>query len=316
MTDDVYIGLDLGGTRIRAARFNADLEMQQRTETLTLDKEGRDAVIGRMIEQTRAVWPTDGAQVAGIGISAPGPINPKEGIVTTPPNLAGWRHVRLRDIFQERLGVPTYLGNDANLAALAEQTMGAARGYRDVLFLTISTGIGGGVLIDGKLLIGSEGIGAECGHIIMVVEEDRVSSLEKEAAGPGIARQARAAIEKGEKSKILELAQGSLERINARIVGEAAKAGDPLALRIITRAGKIVGLGIVTFLHIFNPQIVVIGGGVAEGTGDLLFNPLWQAVRQYSLDAAYWDHLVITPAKLGENVSLIGAAALALKKGG
>jgi glucokinase len=315
MANEVYIGVDLGGTRVRAARFSADLDMQKRTETLTASTAGRDAVIERMIELTRAVWPTDGSPVAGIGISAPGPINPWTGVIVTPPNLPGWRNVPLRDIFQEKFAVPTYLGNDANLAALAEQTMGAARGYKDVIFLTISTGIGGGVLIDGKLLIGSDGIGAECGHIIMIVEEDRVSSLEKEAAGPAIARQAREAITKGEESSILELAKGSSEAINARIVGDAAKAGDALARRIIVRAGKIIGLGIVTFLHIFNPQIVVVGGGVAEGTGDLLFNPLWQAVRQYSLDPAYWDHLVITPAKLGENVSLIGAAALAMHKG-
>ena len=316
MPNEVYIGIDLGGTRIRAARFTSGLEMQSRSETLTRGEEGKDAVIGRMVEQARAVWPTDGAQVAGIGISAPGPVNPHKGVIVKPPNLAGWYNVPLPQIIEERTGVPAYLGNDANLAALAETKMGAARGYKDVIFLTISTGIGGGVLVDGKLLIGSEGLAAECGHIILIVEDDRVSSLEKEAAGPAIARHARAAIEKGAQSIILERAGGSLDHISARIVGDAAKDGDQLALRILERAGKIIGLGIVTFLHVFNPQIVVIGGGVAEGAGDLLFNPLGQAVRQYALDAAYWDHLVIAPAQLGENVSLIGAAALALQKGG
>jgi glucokinase len=316
MPHEVYIGIDLGGTRIRAARFTGGLEMQQRSETLTRGEEGKDAVIGRMVEQTRAVWPTDGSQVAGIGISAPGPVNPFKGVIVRPPNLVGWHNVPLSEIIEARTGVPASLGNDANLAALAETKMGAARGYKDVIFLTISTGIGGGVLVDGKLLIGSEGLAAECGHIIMIVEDDQVSSLEKEAAGPGIARQARIAIEKGAQSIILERAGGSLDHISARIVGDAAKDGDALALRILERAGKIIGLGIVTFLHIFNPQIVVIGGGVAEGAGDLLFNPLWQAVRQHALDAAYWDHLVIAPAQLGENVSLIGAAALALQKGG
>ncbi len=315
MAEEVYIGIDLGGTRIRAARFSANLEMQQRSETLTLDKEGRDAVIKRMLAQARAVWPTNGAEVSGIGISAPGPLNPWTGIIILPPNLEGWHHVPLRNIFQRETGVPTYLGNDANLAALAETRMGAARGYKDVIFLTISTGIGSGVIVDGRLLIGSEGIGDECGHILIIVEGDRVSELEKEAAGPGIARHARAAIEKGEQSMILDRAGGSLDAINARIVSEAAKAGDALAMRIIEGAGTIIGIGIVNLLHIFNPQIVVLGGAVAEGTGDLLLNPLWKAIRQYALDRAYWEHLKIEPAMLGENVSLIGAAALAIGRG-
>ena len=142
MTQDVFIGVDLGGTRIRAARFTRDLDMQQRTETLTLNHEGSEAVIRRMIEQVKIVWPTDGSQVMGVGISAPGPINPRKGVIVRPPNLQGWHNIPLEAIFRERLGVETYLGNDANLAALAEATMGAARGYRDIVFLTISTGIG------------------------------------------------------------------------------------------------------------------------------------------------------------------------------
>jgi glucokinase len=316
MPDEVYIGIDLGGTLIRAGRFSASLELEARSETQTRSEDGDpEGVIRRMVAQARAIWPGDGAKVAGIGISAPGPINPMTGVVTTPPNLKGWHNVALRDLFQKQVGVPTYLGNDANLAALAEAAMGAAQGYTDIVFLTISTGIGSGVIIAGKLLIGSEGIGDECGHMILVVEGEHVSSLEKEAAGPAIARQARTAIEKGEKSIILDLANGSLEGIDARAVGEAAKAGDALGLRIITRAGRMIGLGIVSLLHIFNPQIVVIGGGVAKGTGDLLFDPLRQSVQQHALDASYWKDLVIAPAKLGENVSLIGAAALARAQG-
>lgn len=316
MTEEVFIGIDLGGTLVRAGRFNKYLELEARSETHTRSEDGGpEAVIARMGEQARAVWPTNGATVSGIGISAPGPINPKTGVVTTPPNLKGWHNVPLRDWLQQKVDVPTYLGNDANLAALAESAMGAARGYTDVVFLTISTGIGSGIIVAGKLLIGSEGIGDECGHMIMLVDGERVSSLEKEAAGPAIGRQARAAVEAGEKSSILELAGGSLEAIDARIVGEAAKAGDALGVRLVERAGKIIGLGVVSLLHIFNPQIVVIGGGVAKGMGELLFTPLRKTVEQYSLDSTYWQNLIIAPAELGENVSLIGAAALARARG-
>jgi glucokinase len=315
MAQEVYIGVDLGGTRIRAARFTDDLNMQQRTETLTLNSEGPDAVINRMIEQVKIVWPTDGARVAGVGISAPGPINPRTGVIVSPPNLKGWHNIPLRKIFQDRLGVETHLGNDANLAALAEAKMGAARGYQDIVFLTISTGIGSGVISDGILLIGTKGLGAECGHLMIVVDGDRASSLEKEAAGPAITRQARAAIESGEKSAILDLAQGDISAIKAPMVSEAARAGDAVAARIIERVGRIIGLGVLSLLHVFNPQIVVIGGGVAEGTWDLLIDPMWAQIRQYALDPTYWEELIITQATLGENVSLIGAAALAMAKG-
>jgi glucokinase len=311
---EYYIGIDLGGTLIRAARFDSDLNILDRSETETLDEEGKDAVIRRMVEQAQAVWPHDGGRVAAVGISAPGGLNPVTGIVTKPPNLQGWHKVPLRDLFQGLIGVQTYIGNDANLAALAETTMGASRGYRDVVFLTISTGIGSGIISDGKLLIGSEGLGAECGHMIMIVDGN-VSTLEKEAAGPSIARQARSALEAGEKSAISEMVNGVLDDISGRTVGEAARAGDPLARRLIERAGRIVGLGIVSLLHVFNPEIVVLGGGVTKGTGELLLKPMRTAIEQYALDPAYWEKLVIAPAQLGDNVSLIGAGALAVQGG-
>ncbi len=314
MANEVYIGIDLGGTRIRAARFTTDLTMQQRTETLTNSHEGFQPVLDRIIAQARIVWPTDGATVLGIGISSPGPLNPMAGIVVSAPNLPGWHNIPLRNILQKEFDVPVYLGNDANLAALAEATSGAARGYQDVVFLTISTGIGGGVITGGKLIIGVEGIGAECGHIIMVVD-GRVTDWEKEAAGPAIGRQAQEAIQKGEKSAMLEMAGGSIDAITAKTVGEAAKAGDPLALKLIERAGWMIGLGIVSHLHLFNPRIIVIGGGVAKGTGDLLLRPMWQAIKQYALDSSYWEHLIIAEPLLGEDVSLVGAAALARNKG-
>ncbi len=309
--DNVLIGIDLGGTRLRAARLDYNYTMQQRVETHTLAAEGVDAVIERMIAQARAVWPTNGAHVMGVGVSAAGPVNPYTGVVVAPPNLPGWHNVPLSAILQKALNTPIFLGNDANVAALAETEQGAARGYEHVIYLTISTGIGSGVISAGKMLLGVEGIGAECGHLIMVTENDHVSTLEKEAAGPALARQAKAAILAGEHSVIQTHAGGDVDAITAQDVGEAAKAGDPLALRLVARAGRMIGLGIVSLLHTFNPQVVVIGGGVAEGTGDLLLKPMRAAIEQYSIDRAYWENLIIAPAALGENVSIIGAAALA-----
>ncbi len=315
MASDVYISVDLGASRVRAGRFSTDLEMLARTEAPSLADKGRDIVLANIFEQVDKVWPTDGSKVIGIGVCAPGPLNPETGMVVNLTNFVGWRDVPLRELFVKKYGIETFLGNDGNVAALAEAALGAGKGHSDVVFLTISTGVGGGVISAGKMLVGADGMGAECGHMIMLTEAEHVSTLEKETAGPGLARQARQAIQAGEKSSILELAGGALDAINAKHVSQAAKNGDALGLRIMTRAGKILGLGILSLLHIFNPQIVVLGGAVMEGSWDLMYGPMMEAIKEFALQPDYWNHLQIVPAALGENVSLIGSAVLALRKG-
>jgi glucokinase len=314
MNSDSLIAVDLGGTRVRAARLNSALEIEMRQEMLTEDERGLEATLERIKEMIRAVWPQGGRVVEGIGISAPGPLNPLTGVVVAPPNLKGWHNVPLASILRDTFGVPVYVGNDANVAGLAETVMGAARGYRHVIFITVSTGIGSGMIIDGKMLLGKVGLGAEAGHIIMLAG-DRVSTLEKEAAGPSLARKARARIEAGESSSIREIAKGDLSQISGATVGKAAQAGDPLALEIVREGGRMVGLGLVSLLHLFNPEIVVIGGGVSN-LGDLLFVPMREAIQEYCIDRAYWTDLHIERAALGENVSIFGAAALVVTQGG
>ena len=313
MTDFV-IGVDLGGTQMRAARFNAQLQMLDRVAEPTLAHEGQERVCERLLDVIGRVLPADPTTVLGIGISAPGPINPHTGVIVAPPNLPGWHNVSLRKLIEDRFGFTTYVGNDANVAALAEATRGAAYGYRYVIYLTVSTGIGSGIIDDGHLVLGTHGLGAEAGHMI-VMADDRVSTLEKEAAGPAIARQAVERLQAGENSSILDLAGGNYKAITAKVVGAAAAGGDPLAIELIANAGRMVGLGIVSLMHLFNPQIVVVGGGVTH-TGDLLFEPMRAAIRQFTLDSAYWQHVPILPAALGDNVALVGAAALVTTHGG
>jgi glucokinase len=313
MSNDVFIGIDLGGTRIRAARLDADLRIQQRIETLTLDEEGQAAVIERIVAQAQAVWPRD-ARVAGVGVSAPGPVDTNAGLLTTPPNLKGWHNVPLARLLQERLGAPTFLGNDANLAALAEYSQGAAKGYRHAVYITVSTGIGGGVIIDGRMLLGTRGLAAELGHMVLVADGDRVSSLEREASGTAIGRQAQAALDRGEESILREMAE-SIDAVDAKLVSMAAKAGDKLALRLAHRAGWMLGHGVSSILLAFNPEIVVIGGGAAKGLWEWLLPPMWEAIKANCIDAAYWDKLKIVQPILGEDVSLVGAGALAMRQG-
>ena len=309
---EYIIGVDLGGTRLRASRFDHDLKMLARDEVLTLSEEGVDATIGRMKSLIRTM--VGGETITSIGVSVPGPMNPYTGVVVAPPNLFGWHNVPLRQILQDEFGIPVYLGNDANVAALAEVVLGAAQGYRHAIFITVSTGIGSGIIIDGQMLLGKDGLGAEVGHIIMLVG-DRVSTLEEEAAGPALAEQAQARIAAGEASQIREMVNGDLSKITGATVGIAAQAGDPLARSIVERAGRIIGYGVVSLLHLFNPEIILFGGGVSN-IGDLLFNPMNEAIREASIDSSYWQDLKIVMAGLGENVSLYGAGALALTKGG
>ncbi len=312
---EAIIAVDLGGTRIRAARLNQNLEIQMREETLTEDERGLDDTLERFKKMVRAVWPTDGTPVAGIGVSSPGPLNPITGVIVAPPNLKGWHNVPLGKILNDTFKVPVYVGNDANVAGLAETVMGAARGCRHVIFITVSTGIGGGMICDGKMLLGKTGLGAEAGHII-VQSTPNVSSLELEAAGPALARKAVARIEAGEITVIRDMVNGDLEKVTGATVGNAAKANDRVALEIVENAGHILGLGMVSLLHLFNPEIIVLGGGVSNNLGDLLFEPMRKSIRKYCIDESYWQDLRIELEALGENVSIFGAAALVVTQGG
>ncbi|TVR18625.1 MAG: ROK family protein [Anaerolineaceae bacterium] len=308
------IGVDLGGTRIRAARLDARLSIIERHETLTRAHEGLEPTLERIKAEIGKVIPDNRDDVLGIGISAPGPLNPETGVIVSPPNLHGWHNVPLGDILKDAFGVPVYTGNDANLAILAEAAVGAAKGYKHAIYVTISTGIGGGMLIDDRLLLGRHGLAAEAGHMVMVAGE-RVSTLELEAAGPAMAKRARTRIEAGEQSQMVALVDGKLDEINGATVGRAAQAGDVMALDIVERAARVFGMGIVNLLHLFNPEIVVIGGGVSQ-LGDLLFDPMWESIRAHCIDDAYWRDLVIVGPELGEDVSVIGAATLVITDGG
>ena len=309
------IAVDLGGTQIRTARYDSDLNLLQRENTLTQAKLGVQPTIERMKAYIRKVMPAGHDAIQGIGISSPGPLNPFAGVIVAPPNLHGWLDVPLRAIMEAEFKLPVYIGNDANVAALAEASKGAAQGCRHVTYITVSTGIGAGIICDGKMLLGREGLAAEFGHIPIIVEDGRVSSVELEAAGPAIARRVKHAIQGGAKSSVIEIVNGDLNRIDAKAVGLAAAAGDQLGIEQLAYAGGIIGLGIVSILHLFNPEIIVVGGGVTK-TGELLFAPMRETVQRHVMDEAYTENLRIEPAALGDDVALVGAAALVATDGG
>jgi glucokinase len=312
------ISVDIGGTQIRAALSDREGNIIHRVAHPTLAEEGPEPVIGRIKEAIREAVGQHLGEVQAIGIATAGPLDPWEGVIIKAPNLPGWRNVPLKAIIEKEFGLLTYVGNDANLAALAEQRFGAGKGTRDLIYITHSTGIGGGIIVDGRMLLGSKGLGAEVGHITLDIDGPRcgcgsIGCLEAMAAGPAIARNAVQAIEAGRETIIPDLVDGDLSRISAREVNEAAQQGDALGIELIRQAGELLGIGLVSLIHLFNPEIIVIGGGVSKA-GDLLFEPVRQTVRARCMAEDYWRDTPIVPAALGEDVGLMGAIALVLSQ--
>jgi len=313
MANHVVIAIDLGGTNIRAALCDESGSILKRFKQFTLPEQGATAVINRIAETARAVLPED-MQVIGAGVASPGPIDPYTGTVLYAANLY-WHDVPLRDALQQALQLPVTVGNDANLAALGEQSYGAGKGVRDLAYITLSTGIGCGVILNDQLVLGHRGLATEIGHMVMDFNAPPGDSgvpgcFEHYAAGPGIARLAQTKARGDHNTKMLALAGGDINKITAKEVGEAAQAGDALALEVVQEAGRIIGLGMVNALHLFDPAMIIVGGSVAL-MGDVLLNRVRETIEQNAMPPYRGRPLV--PAMLGDDCGLLGAAALALQ---
>jgi len=310
------VGVDLGGTQVRAALVDREGMIHAREKTLTLPEEGLEAVLGRIYQcATRVMQSVAPEDIQGIGIGAPGPLNPWTGVILEAPNLGGWHHVPLAHLVEEHFELPTRLGNDANLAALAERRFGAGRGSTDMIYMTISTGIGGGIIVDEELLLGARGLAGEIGHQTIEASGPRCNCgntgcLEVLASGPAIARRTVERLRGGAASIIPALVDGDLDKITAAHVSEAASGGDSLATEMLRLAGFYIGVGIVNLIHIFNPELFVIGGGVSK-SGDLLFDAIRQVVNERTM-ISMREGVRIVPASLGDDVGLLGAACLLL----
>jgi glucokinase len=266
-----------------------------------------ESVIQRIIETARRVVPP-GAVIEAVGISAPGPLDSRAGVIRHAKTLPGWVDVPLAAIVGEAFGAPAWMENDANLAALAEYGLGAGRGCDPMVYLTISTGIGGGAVIGGRLFTGWSGLAVEPGHMRFTLPDGSVRRLEELASGTAVGQRAQERLARDAAPSSLRDAP----EINGQIVGQAAQAGDPLALEVVREAGFWLGLGIVNLLHLLSPQAIVVGGSVSL-LGDLLFDPARAAIKAHVLDPAFIPPALIRPAALGDDVCLVGAAAFALQ---
>ena len=305
--------VDLGGTQLRVALCKPSPPWIVRRAAEPTAKSSPEAVISQIARMCREVSEgVPGSQIEAVGIGSPGPLNPTTGVVYDMPNLPGWRDVPLAEMVSTELGIRTLLNNDANVAALGEYRFGAGRGTRDMVYITVSTGIGGGIIVDGRLLQGARGLAAEIGHHTVEAHGIRcecghVGCLEVYASGTAIARMATEAIESGRETVL-----SGRPSVTAKDVAEAARGGDALALEVMHTAGFYLGVGIVNLLHIFNPSRIILGGSVTKSF-DLFREPMWATIRERAW-APYLEDFDIAPAELGDDVGLIGAMALILEK--
>ena len=289
------LGIDIGGTSFTIGSVAGDgSRVGVMANQPTLADGGADDVVGRIAALARQVMQQTAAQepgstCLGIGVGAPGPLDTARGIVHLTPNL-GWVNFPLRDRIESALDLPAALDNDANCALLGEWWMGAARGTRHALGITIGTGIGGGIIVDGRLYHGASDCAGEIGHASIDATGRRCKCgndgcLEAYASGPAIARRAVEAIEAGAETGLPERVGGQLDAITAQTVYEAAHAGDELAREVVNDTARFLGAGLANLLNIFNPEVVVVCGGVT-GAGDLLFLPLRREVARRAFKPA------------------------------
>lgn len=311
------VGIDVGGTNIVAGTVAEDgSEIHGVLSEPTGVEGGPDAVVDRIVRLAKASMAAVPAKhIAGAGIGSPGPLDTKTGVVLLTPNL-GWVNMPLRDRVAAGLGMPATLDNDANCAVFGEWWRGAARGAQHVIGLTIGTGIGGGIVLGGDLYRGASDIAGEVGHMTIDSTGRRCKCgnygcLEAYASGPAIAARAAEGIEAGADSTLPTYVDNDLSKITAQVVYKAAHDGDEFALEVVRDTAKFLGAGVASLINIFNPEVVVICGGVTLA-GDKLFVPLRSEVKRRAFKPAV-DICRILPGELPGTAGVYGAAAVFAK---
>ncbi|TXK81436.1 ROK family protein [Paenibacillus sp. N3.4] len=304
------VGIDLGGTKIAAALFDSRGTLVNRERMETAGAHTAKEVVQRMLGMIHTV--SEGYSLSGVGLASPGAVNSRDGIVLHGTNLPEWKNVPLKSWMEEDLGVEVQVVNDANAAAWGEYVRGAGKGSENMVYVTFSTGIGAGIVLDGKLLLGTSSFAGELGHNIIDPNGPACSCgnrgcWEVFASGTAI-RDTALQFMQNRSSLISDLTDSDTEAISAKHVFDAAKQGDPVAVEVIDRTIHYMALGIANAVHTFNPDRIVIGGGVSK-VGNELFDAL-RAQTDKLVMKPYRGTYNIVSADLKDDVGLIGAAAL------
>ena len=313
------VGMDLGGTKILAAVVNTDGRIVAEAKVKTRPEKGPDAVIERMAEAAQEAvhrLKLDWDAICGVGVGAPGPVDPDAGVVHFSPNLPGWEEVPLASKLGASLGVPVFLENDVNLGTLGEYMLGAGQGTRDMVGIFVGTGVGGGLIIDGKLHSGYRHAAAEIGHMILLADGPvcgcgKRGCAEALASRTAIERDIMSGVAAGRKSLIPELTGGDPQQLTSGVLAQAMRDGDPLVLEVMARTQWYLGLLAASIVNLIDPEMIIFGGGLLEALGEEFLAPIRVTARQYFLQQANADQVRIVAAKLGDNAGVLGAAALA-----
>ena len=316
--DGYVVGVDMGGTKILAAVVGLNGQIVARLKVMTKAEKGADDVINRIsdcISESIEKANLRASQIRAIGIGAPGVVDPVAGEVLYAPNLH-WSNVPLKGALENLLNIPVFVDNDVNLGTLGEQALGAGRGVDNLVGIFVGTGIGGGIVLNGKLFYGANRTAGEIGHVILKPGGPKCSCgnrgcLEALASRTAISRYVRKAISRqGKKSILPELNGGNLNMVRSRALAKAVEKGDKLTLKAIRRARHYLGIGVATVVGLVNPQVVVLGGGLIEALGDDFVNGVHHAASKLALPNAM-NGVDVMSATLGDDAGAIGAAALA-----
>ncbi len=309
---DKIIGIDIGGTKVAIGRADINGNLEDSVRFPTNVARGYKAIVEEIIEKTAAL--NKGYSIRAIGIGCGGPLDSKRGRILSPPNLPGWDDVPLVEDIKSAFNLPVYLENDANAAALGEFHFGAGKDVSNMVYMTLSTGIGGGIILNNKLIHGVRDSGGEVGHQTILPDGPLCNCgnrgcLEALSSGTGIARMFREKLASGRTSIVTDWVK-DLEEISAKIIADAAKVGDPLAREVWDSAIYYLGIGIANIITIISPEMVVLGGSLTK-YGEELFIKVREIVKE-RVRLVPIDEVKIVPAKLGDDVGILGAVAVGL----
>jgi glucokinase len=316
---DIVIGVDIGGTKIATGAVSGGGEIIKKKILPTHAEKGREASFSQVVRSISEVLDEAGisaGETGGIGLCAPGPLDPDRGIVHNPPNLFGWKDVPLAGLIEEEFGVRTRLENDANAAGMAEVLWGAASGKKDVFYVTVSTGIGTAIIIGGRIYHGKNGMAGEGGHVTIDYKSEytcncgNIGCIETLASGPNTVKRLRDRFDrdKGLDSLLNDMAGGDPEGLTMEHIAEAARQGDRVALETVEEQGKLLGVWLGSMISLLDPEIIVIGGGVSL-MGEMLFKPVRDNIPSRTINI-FAEKTPVVQARLKKDVGILGAASI------
>lgn len=313
------VAVDLGGTKILASVVDEQGRLVSEAKQKTRSEKGPDGVIRRIaqtaelaVKAAKLKW----ADVCAVGIGAPGPVDPEKGIVYHPPNLSGWQQVPIGPRLSSVLHVPVFLENDVNLGSLGEYALGAGRGTEDMIAIFVGTGVGGGVILDGKLRSGCRHAAGEVGHMVVLADGPvcgcgRRGCLESLASRSAIERDITGGLAAGRQSLLRELVDKDSKELTSGTLARALEKGDPLVTEVVSRAQWYLGLATASIVNLLDPEMVVFGGGLAEAFGAAFLEPIQVTARQFFIQQTDADQVQIVLGRLGDHATILGAAAYA-----